>query len=407
MSAGEVNGGRRFAKSLTGVITAVAITVPASLAGQQLGSISGYSLTVPTASGSGDLSDGGLALLEQLRFMGRPTWGPVALEVAYQQNLQLRQNVAAGLSGTVFVPTSTKWLPLQWTIVDDDHVAWEHAFDRLALEGGGKSWDGTVGRQAISWATTLFLTPADPFAPFDPSDPFRVYRAGVDAARARYYPGPLSEVDMVVRLADTDSGTAVTALARGRTTWGETDVSAWAGLVFDRPGVAVGATRSVGGLQLRGEISLREDPDSGNAAVRLAVGVDNRFDLGGRDLYVVVEYQHDDFGASDADDLTRVFRSEPFQDGEMQVLGKDEVAAQGSWQIHPLWNVSLLTLINLRDGSGLVVPAGTYSIGADLTVGGGLFLSYGDGSIDILSGTVGSEYGIVPVTGYLSATWFF
>ncbi len=246
MSGGEVNGGRRFTRSLTGVVTAVAITVPASLAGQQLGSISGYSLTVPTASGSGDLSDGGLALLEQLRFMGRPTWGPVALEVAYQQNLQLRQNVAAGLSGTVFVPTSTKWLPLQWTIVDDDHVAWEHAFDRLALEGGGKSWDGTVGRQAISWATTLFLTPADPFAPFDPSDPFRVYRAGVDAARARYYPGPLSEVDMVVRLADTDSGTAVTALARGRTTWGETDVSAWAGLVFDRPGVAVGATRSVG-----------------------------------------------------------------------------------------------------------------------------------------------------------------
>jgi hypothetical protein len=407
MSGGEVNGGGRLTRPLAGLVAAVVLAVPAQLAGQQLGSIRGYSLTVPTASGSGDLSDGGLALLQQLRFMGRPTWGLVALEIAYQQNLQLRENVAAGLSGTVFVPTSTKWLPLQWNIVDDDHVTWDHAFDRLALEAGGRDWDGTVGRQAISWATTLFLTPADPFAPFDPSDPFRVYRAGVDAARARYYPGPLSEIDMVVRLADTDSGTAVTALARGKTTWGETDVSAWAGLVFDRPGVALAATRSVGGLQLRGEISLREDPDSGAAAVRLAVGVDNRFDVGGRDLYVVVEYQHDDFGASDADDLTRVFRSEPCKNGEMQVLGEDEVAAQGSWQIHPLWNVSLLTLINLRDGSGLVVPAGTYSVGTDVTVAGGLFFSYGDGSISLLSGSVGSEYGIVPVTGYLSATWFF
>jgi hypothetical protein len=120
-----------------------------------------------------------------------------------------------------------------------------------------------------------------------------------------------------------------------------------------------------------------------------------------------MEYQHDDFGASDADDLARVFRSEPFKNGEMQVLGEDEVAAQGSWQIHPLWNVSLLTLINLRDGSGLVVPAGTYSVGTDVTVAGGLFFSYGDGSISLLSGSVGSEYGIVPVTGYLSATWFF
>lgn len=407
MSAGELDVGRIPLCSLAGLVVVAAVALPQRLDGQRLGSITGYSLTVPTTSGSGDLNEGGSALLQQFRLMGRPGWGRVSLEFAYQHNLQLRENVAAGISGTVFVPTSTKWLPLQWTIVDDDHVTWEHGFDRLALETGGSAWDAKVGRQAISWATTLFLTPADPFAPFDPSDPFRVYRAGVDAARARYYPGPLSEVDMVIRLADTDSGTAITALARGKATWGETDVSAWAGLVFDHPGVALGATRSVGGLQLRGEVSLRQHPDSDAAAVRLAVGVDSRFDLADRDLYVVAEYQHDDFGASDADDLTRVFRSQPFKDGEMQVLGRDEVAIQGSWQIHPLWNVSLMNLINLRDGSGLIVPAGTYSVGADITVGGGLFFSYGNGTIDLQSGSVGSEYGIVPVTGYLSVSWFF
>ena len=143
MSGGEVNGGRRRARQLAGLVAAVVFAVPAPLAGQQLGSISGYSLTVPTASGSGDLSEGGLALLQQLRFMGRPVWGPVSLEFAYQQNLQLRENVAAGLSGTVFVPTSSKWLPLQWTIVDDEHVTWEHGFDRLALEAGVRTRGGS------------------------------------------------------------------------------------------------------------------------------------------------------------------------------------------------------------------------------------------------------------------------
>ena len=47
--------------------------------------------------------------------------------------------------------------------------------------------DLIVGRQPVSWATTLFLTPADPFSPFDPADPFREYRGGVDAARLRVY----------------------------------------------------------------------------------------------------------------------------------------------------------------------------------------------------------------------------
>ena len=129
--------------------------------------------------------------------------------------------------------------------------------------------------------------------------------------------------------------------------------------------------------------------------------------MGGRDLYVVVEYQHDDFGASDAAGLTSVLRSEPYQNGEMQVLGKDEIAGQGSWQIHPLWSMDLFGLVNLRDGSGLVAPGGSYSIGANVSLRGGVYLSYGDDSIDLATGSLGSEYGIVPVTAYFSASWFF
>ena len=149
------------------------------------------------------------------------------------------------------------------------------------------------------------------------------------------------------------------------------------------PGVAVAATRSVGGYQLRGEFSLRKDPADDGPAVRLAVGADRRFGLAGRDLYVILEYQHDDFGASDAADLTRVLRSEPYRDGEMQVLGEDEIATQGSWQIHPLWSVDLLAQINLRDGSGLIAPGGSYSIDADVSLRGGIYFSYGNDTIDL------------------------
>jgi len=210
-----------------------------------------------------------------------------------------------------------------------------------------------------------------------------------------------------VRLADVDSGTAVTAVVRGSTTLGTADVSAWVGMVNDGPGAAIGATRSVGGYQLRGEFSLRQNPDSGGPVARFAVGADTRYSVAGRDLYLVLEYQHDGFGASDAADLTRVFRSEPFESGELQVLGEDEVAVQGSWQVHPLWSVSLFGLVNLRDGSGLIVPGGSYSAGANLSLQGGVYLSYGNGSIDPATATVGSEYGIVPITAYVAMSWFF
>ncbi|HEU4536104.1 MAG TPA: hypothetical protein VFS00_18395, partial [Polyangiaceae bacterium] len=47
----------------------------------------------------------------------------------------------------------------------------------------------------------------------------------------------------------------------------------------------------------------------------------------GRDLYAVVELQHDGFGAADANEILAVLGSEPYRRGEMQALGRDELAA--------------------------------------------------------------------------------
>jgi len=326
--------------------------------------------------------------------------------VAYEHTLQVREHRSAQLAGSIFVPSSSTWLPLQWAIAEEDHIAWSHRFDRLVAEVGGGAWDAAVGRQPISWATTLFLTPADPFAPFDPSDPFREYRAGVDAARVRYYPGPLSEVDLVVRLADTECGVATTALVRTTATVRSVDLSAWAGLVYDDFGAAVAATGSVGGYQLRGEAAVRRDADD-TAVLRLAVGVDRRVDLAGRDMYLVLEYQHDGFGAGDAADLSRVVGSDPFRRGELQVLGRDELAGQASWQWRPLWRLELTSLANINDGSGLLIPAAAYSLAADLTLRAGVFFSYGNDTVDPRAGILGSEHGVAPTTAYLSASWFF
>ena len=387
-----------------GLIATMASAGPAAA---QVGPVRGYSLTAASASERSLFADGGSSMFQRVRLMSAADIAAFSLEVAYEHGLVLNTAAtgAAPIPGAAITPTATDWLDLSWIITDDDHARWTHRLDRITLGLSGHSWDFRMGRQAISWATTLFLTPGDPFSPFDPSDPFREYRAGVDAARFRYYPGALSELDLVLRPVDTASGTTMTALLRGRASLVSTDLSVWVGAVHDEFGLGVGASRSVAGFELRAEGSVRRDPSGTGMALRSAIGVDRRLSVAARDLYLVVEYAHDDFAAARASDLVSVLVSKPFSRGELQSLGRDEMAVSGTLQPHPLWECGLLNLVNLRDGSALLVPAVSYAAGANVSLRGGAFLPVGSSGL----GPQGlkSEYGSAPLTGYFSATWFF
>jgi hypothetical protein len=377
-------------------------------AAPQIPDLTWYLLNVATASEPTPVSGGGLT--DDTRFRGMLDWarGEIRLEIAYEHTLglwendPLNSNLIFGAGGG-----AGDWLGLQGNISSWDGGSWDHRVDRLSLSLPlGTEGEITVGRQAVSWATTLFLTPADPFAPFDPADPFREYRIGVDAARVRLYPGPFSELDLVVRPSRQAEGTTLTALARGRRSVAGWDVSGWAGLVHDELGAAGGVSGSAGEWAVRGEASLRRDRAGEGVVLRLSTGVDRLLDLADRDLYVLAEYQHDGWGASSADSLLTVIQSAPFDRGEMQVLGMDTGLAQMSYQIHPLVAADGLVIVNLRDGSGLFAPGASWSVASDWSVRGGLYLGWGEG-LGTMANPLGSEYGLVPAAGYLSLTGFF
>lgn len=364
-----------------------------------------YYQGVPLWSDPTETIPGGASLFNRFRAFVDTGAGDFSFEAAYEQVLTVRENelgVGIFVGG---VPGGGEWLDLQWTLADEEHVLWQHRFDRLRV-----GWNPTpalqldIGRQAMSWATTLFLTPADPFSPFDPADPFRQFRAGVDAARLRFYPTPLSEIDFVVRPTTTDVGTEMTALGRGLTTLRGWELSGWGGMLYDELAGSVGVAGSVGAFAVRGEASVREL--GSETRFRGTVGLDRRFSVEGRDLYVIVEYQHDGLGAGSVDDYTALFESKPFRRGELQVLGGDETALQASFQLHPLWSLSGLWLWNLRDGSAIVSPSFSYSASDAATLTGGLFFGFGDGT-PTESRPIPSEYGLLTITAYLSVSLFF
>ncbi|MGD2215490.1 MAG: hypothetical protein PVJ64_01985 [Gemmatimonadales bacterium] len=374
---------------------------------QRLPEVSGYYLNVPLWSDSTPFAIGGFGDLQRLRLMTEPTLGPFDLDVAYEHLLSYSQRAVSAPVGSIIgglTPGGGEWLDLQWTIEESEHWLWRHRFDRISLRYVGDAFEATVGRQTISWATTLFLTPADPFAPFDPADPFREYRGGVDAVRFQAFPGALSDIDVVLRMSDSRVGATLTALARGRTVWEGWELSAWAGSLHEHAAAAFAAAGSVGRFAIRGELSLREENDE--LIVRRSIGADTRISAFDRDLYLALEYQHDEFGAASADELLDVVLSDPLARGELQVLGRDEVAAQAAYQLHPLLGTTLLLLCNLNDPSLLIFPGASYSVSNEVTLQGGLYLGIGDGTAESEL-EIPSEYGIVPTTVYLSLTAFF
>jgi hypothetical protein len=400
--------------ALAGMVALLAVTDTASGQWRDDLRLGGYYLGVGSGYLEGPYTPAGASLFQRVRIMMAPDLGPIRTDIAYEQSLNLFTDPLLGLTTSLGeAQTGIEWLPLQWTIAESDGASWRHRFDRLLVALPlGSSAEVTAGRQTISWANSLIFTPADPFAPFDPADPFREFRAGVDALRVQGFSGPFTELDFVLRPADTDEGTTITALGRITTAAGPWEVSAWAGVLHDEGAASVAATLTSGGYAFRGEAEARWPDD----VIRFSIGADRSFPLAGRDLYVILEYQRDGYGATSADDYLDVLLSDPYRRGEMQVIGRNETALQASWQASPLVTTDLLTMWNMNDGSFLLSPAASYSLSNEAYVRGGFFFGIGAGQgatwlpIEGEGPAItlpGSEYGIVPSSLYISLTAFF
>ena len=401
--------GRRAAL-LAAAIPALA-AVPEAGAGARPG-LSGSirsvaALSTPSASRPADAT-----VLNRLRLEAAPEIGPLSFEIAWELAVtfsrrgsdapsDLRDTAGGGRAGT----ESGDWLDLQWAGTDSAHVSTEHRFDRLHVDSSAnENLELTIGRQAVSWGTTLFLTPADPFVPFHPADRFREYRRGIDALRLRYYPGPLSEIDLVVRPSRLEGREELTALARGLATFRNWEISAWAGSLYGDASAAAGAAGAIGEWAVRFEAVARGGGD--RPVGRAAVGIDRAFTLAWGDLGLLVEYQRDGLGVTERGDLARIFDSREYRRGELQVFGRDEAALRVSFQPDPRWDLSAIALFNLNESSALVAPGFSWSPSDEATVEGGVYFDVGgraaaDSDPD---GAADDEPGLA---GFLSLTWHF
>ncbi len=314
------------------------------------------------------------------------------------------------LSGASRLATSAarSYLSLEDTLIDGSDVSVEGRFDRLNVQFYDDSAKITIGRQAISWGVTNFWPAMDLFSPFAPQQIDRDYKAGVDAIRVVIPLGPYSEIEAIGAVLGSSLTRDGAAGGLARIYLGPVDVGLMGGK-FHRDTVAGGFfTADVMGTGLRGEVTWTRSGDpqdrlrNRKTFWRGSLGLDRQLTP---DLSVTVESSWNGYGADHASDYIALIDADRIQRGEVNALGQWYAGASAVWQLHPLWRLNHVVLVNMQDPSSLWVPSLQWSTSdnTEAIIGGQLGL----GKDLQPTGVLRSEYGAVPSTIFAAFKAYF
>jgi len=255
---------------------------------------------------------------------------------------ELENGDGSGTVNTYFdgaVDDDRRLMDLTAVIHETDRERWYQRIDRLVLALTPPWATVRIGRQALTWGNGMVFNPMDVFNPFSPTDVARDYKIGDDMATATFL--------------------------------------------------------TPGGNELQAAAVARKDPVDADVEAdhaSFAGKYHGRFWMWlNKNWYGLIEYYANSLGSHHAGDaLYNPDLTERLTRGEMYTLGTDYGAGTLQTELHPLANLYLNAIVNLRDGSGVLQPrlildlqrdlqftlGATRYWGADDTEFGGLTLPY-------------------------------
>lgn len=292
---------------------------------------------------------------------------------------------------------------LDW---ENDHAVVLQNLDRLNLQYVQDFGTVTLGRQAIAFGSARFLSPTDILEPFLVSTLDQEYRVGVDALRLERPLGDFSELDMGVVVGHEGRADQSAAFLRARTSSGGSDLEAV--VIVQNRWVLVGGgiERAIGNFGFWAEAAHAHALD-GKDYTRVSTGLDRSF---GDNIIGMVEYHYSGAGVKDPDDYLSLAGAEAFNKGGVFLAGEHYLVPAVTWVATPLLSASASGFFNLTDGSAFIRLGGEYSLSEDLYMDFGVNAALGQGGEATLLPpylTLGSEFGSVPTTAYLSLRRYF
>jgi hypothetical protein len=312
-------------------------------------------------------------------------------------------------TGTLLVPQGSlpghpeRSAALEWSEIDETDRDARLGVDRLNLRMSMERVDLTLGRQAVNLATVYYFTPNDFFAPFSPEAFFRVYKPGVDAARAEVRLGGLSQLSLIDVLGyDPDPSTATgwsrtpsidrsSILGRVSTTLSSFEWALLGGRVYDRSLVGGSLQGELAGwLGLRAESHYAAPgPGGADAYVKAAVDFEHRFE---NSLTVRLEPYYNSRGYGSMRELNE---SNPAGTATELFRGKDYTALGLGYEFSPLLSGEVLSIANWSDPSYLFSANSVYSLSNEAEISFEVSLPVGRPPRD---GEIRSEFGLMPAS---------
>lgn len=367
--------------------------------------------------------------------------GRLKLEAATWEDrlsLELHGTVTAAAPGTFgtagpgFVQTgqgTPQAVDLRWDAITGGGMdAWTRV-DRAALTLSVPNLDVTLGRQPVTLGRAYFFTPLDLVAPFSPTVVDQEYKPGVDALRVDGYAGMATQITAVAAYGAPAPGDwsldHLLIAGMATTTVGVFDLGLFGGSIH-RDGVfgasVVGSAGPVG-LRAEGSFTLPSEASGDDPYARATLGADwatGDWALSGEAYYQGV-------GAASPDDYLVQATGDRYARGELWALGRWYGAASVSWQAAPRLGTAAFALVNLADGSAMLGPNLSWSVGDNSSVVGGAYFGLGARPGDVTLQTlleaglgpssteadllnaipVNSEFGLVPSTAFVEWMAYF
>jgi hypothetical protein len=333
----------------------------------------------------------------------------VTMSAAYEQRIRpAPQGMTLGLGvlpGEVAAPF--RLTQLDWQIGSGSAYTWRHEIDRLAIAVHAGRLELTAGRQAVGWGRGVLFSAIDLFAPFSPLEADREWRRGVDAVRAEVTLFDTISADAMAAIGPSLDESAFAGRVRGYR--GDVDLELVAGWRARDLMIGVTTSAAIRDAEVHGELAAFRTPEPPPAGAQLGqrgvvkAVVGGSYQLAiGNGVPVFVEYHYSGFGAVRARDVVALLAEPAFrarlERGDTQILGRHAITAYATYELGPELATGLRCIVSPRDGSGVLVPTATATLGDRLAVTAALYVPWGATPVDT---TLQSEYGSAGLTGFV------
>ncbi|MBU8849621.1 MAG: hypothetical protein KOO64_08760 [Desulfobacterales bacterium] len=282
----------------------------------------------------------------------------------------------------------------------EDYVLWNR-LDRLFFSIKPSWGDIIVGRQAVTWGNGLIFNPMDLFNPFAPSDTVRDYKMGDDLVSLRFNTELSGEFNLLYvprRDAATGEVDFKSSSVAGKFYFfaGDIEMDVMAARHYDENILGLGGAGYLGDAAWRTDLvwSTLKNGSDRSGYFQFVVNIDYSWVWLRKNMYGLIEYYHNGLGENnytnamdDSEIMERIDR------GELFALGKNYLSTRIQVELHPLFNMYLSVINNVKDPSGIIQPRAIWSMTQNSNLHFGANIFYGKKE---------SEYGgfLIPGTNY-------